>query len=807
VVIYKKYDMPDTKKPLKIEFGTKTETLKRLIPIISKSVIDELMIFSVSEWMIRKEEIILSIQKNYNGKIIVRSSSVNEDCLVNSNAGHFTSILNVDSQNKKELIEAIDKVISSYSDNNENNQFFIQTFLEKVEMSGVIFTRDINTFAPYITINYDNKTGLTDTVTGGKGKNTKTFVIFKEKLFSKEGDKFNVLYEAILELEKLFENDALDIEFVYKENKVHLLQVRPIVFSSNVEKDIDMSLISDTLNHIYDKIKELNLPHPDLYGNNTVYGVMPDWNPAEMIGIKPRPLALSLYRELITDNVWAFQRDNYGYKRLRSFPLLVSFAGHPYIDVRVDFNSWIPKKLDDKLSHKLANFYINKLKNNPGSHDKIEFDIVYTCYTFDLENNLQELLEQGFVVDEIYQIKESLLDITQNIIGSNGKEGLHKEDLRKIDILEQRRELLLGSSLSDVNKLYWLIEDCKRYGTLPFAGIARAGFVAILFLNSLIKLGVISLKQKKLFMNSLGTVTKNLSNDVILLKNNEIDKKIFLEKYGHLRPGTYDIVLDSYSENFEKYFDLSVPNIDGHSSGDESEIFELSEEQNNKLEKLLQEHNLEINVSDFFQFIRGAIEGREYAKFAFSKSVSEILSLLKNYGESYNFNIEDLSFIEIGTVMKFYSTVAYFNEKELLSKEIERNKNFFNFYKYLKLPHLITKPEDIFSFYLDGIEPNYITTNIAEGEVIIVNSLTQKKDIVDKIVFIENADPGFDWIFSHKIKGLVTMYGGANSHMSIRSAELNIPAVIGCGPVLFEQWSKIKLLNIDCASKRVVIIS
>jgi len=34
---------------------------------------------------------------------------------------------------------------------------------------------------------------------------------------------------------------------------------------------------------------------------------MPDWNPAEIIGIKPKMLALSLYKELITDNIWAYK--------------------------------------------------------------------------------------------------------------------------------------------------------------------------------------------------------------------------------------------------------------------------------------------------------------------------------------------------------------------------------------------------------------------------------------------------------------------------------------------------------------------
>ena len=32
----------------------------------------------------------------------------------------------------------------------------------------------------------------------------------------------------------------------------------------------------------------------------------------------------------------------------------------------------------------------------------------------------------------------------------------------------------------------------------------------------------------------------------------------------------------------------------------------------------------------------------------------------------------------------------------------------------------------------------------------------------NKIVLIENADPGYDFIFSHKILGLVTKFGGMN---------------------------------------------
>ena len=52
-------------------------------------------------------------------------------------------------------------------------------------------------------------------------------------------------------------------------------------------------------------------------------------------------------------------------------------------------------------------------------------------------------------------------------------------------------------------------------------------------------------------------------------------------------------------------------------------------------------------------------------------------------------------------------------------------------------------------------------------------------DLNDKIVLIEGADPGYDWIFTTRFVGLITKFGGANSHMAIRCAEMQIPAAIG----------------------------
>lgn len=779
----------------KIKFGTKAETLERLRGRLKKSVIDDLIKFTVEEWKKDKNKVLEKIMYKFSDKkVIIRSSTFSEDCHNRSNAGHFTSINSVPTEYQK-LTSAINTVIKRY-DANPKNQVLIQESISQVDISGVAFSRDINNLSPYITINYDDVSGNTDTITSGRGDSHKTLTIFKGKIPQRLNKKLNRVYQAIIELDRLFDNDALDIEFLYKNDIVHIAQVRPIATSHKIAPSTET--IAETLDSIYNHTKEFNLPHPDLYGKKTLYGVMPDWNPAEMIGIKPRPLSLSLYRELITDNVWAFQRDNYGYKRLRSFPLLISIAGHPYIDVRVDFNSFIPKTLDDKLSHKLADFYLNKLQSVPTSHDKVEFEIVYSCYTPDMNERMNELRLHGFSEREINLIKSSLLDLTKNIINP---QGLYREDLKKIDVLEERFKKLIVSDLTDIKKIYWLVEDCKRYGTLPFAGIARAGFIAMQFLNSLVNLKIISLKEKGLFLNSLDTVTKRLSLDVKRLARKEISVNEFTKIYGHLRPGSYDIMSESYEENFDKYFDSNakIEKIKKSTAVN----FKFPADKINKIDALMKEHGLNISAEHLFDFIKEATEGREYAKFIFTKNVNHILKLIKNYGHRFSFSKDDMSFVEIGTLMKLYSNIAMIDEEKNIRDEIAQNRIRYESYKYIKLPNLICEPEEIYCFHTNKADPNYITEKSSLGTTAIIKPGIDKKDIKGKIVFIENADPGFDWIFSHKIKGLVTAYGGANSHMAIRAAELGLPAVIGCGPTLFENWSQAKKIEIDCLNKKV----
>ena len=53
---------------------------------------------------------------------------------------------------------------------------------------------------------------------------------------------------------------------------------------------------------------------------------------------------------------------------MSSEKLMVSLAGHPFINVRNSFNSLIPKGLSNNVQNKLINYYLRKLNESPFLH-------------------------------------------------------------------------------------------------------------------------------------------------------------------------------------------------------------------------------------------------------------------------------------------------------------------------------------------------------------------------------------------------------------------------------------------------------
>lgn len=781
-----------------LTLGTKAETLKKIYGKLSYARVLDQVSFTTGEWQKDMDAIWKKVQTDFPTEsmeqgLIVRSSALNEDTSSESQAGKFESVGNV--IGKENFIRAVNQVISSFDDDNKDNQVLVQPVLKNVKYCGVAFTLDPNTLGNYYVINYDD-TGSTSSITSGSGEENRLLYIFKDIRTGEKKGFVHRLCTALKELEELFDRKNLDVEFAVTETgEIFIFQVRALCINGN---PVEYAKQKKELEHIERRIKREQKKKPFLCGNKTIYGVMPDWNPAEMIGIRPKPLAMSLYQEIITDNIWAYQRDNYGYRNLRSFPLMVDFCGLPYIDVRVSFNSFIPAELDEQISEKLVNYYIDRLIEDPSRHDKVEFDIVFSCYTLDLPQRIQILKKYGFTDKETEQIVNALRNLTNRII--HHESGLWRKDYKKIEILEKRCEQILNSDMDETEKIYWLLEDCKRYGTLPFAGLARAAFIAVQMLRSMVNQEIISEEDYQLFMNDVNTVSSNMNRDFA-----HLSRQGFLNKYGHLRPGTYDITSLRYDEAPDLYFnwpakgELETENSENRRAG-----FRLSLEQMHKLADELSRNGLNDNILELMDFIKSVIEGREYGKFIFTKNLSKALQITGTLGEKYGITREECSYVNIQAVRELYASTR--DAASNLKNSVVRGKERYQMTKGIILPPLIRNPSEVWDFTYPDTEPNYITLNSARGETVVLEGDMEEKEIRNKILLIPSADPGYDWIFAHGIQGFITKFGGANSHMAIRAGELGIPAVVGAGAKRFEQYKKASIIEIDALAKKVTIL-
>lgn len=737
--------------------------------------------------------------------LIVRSCASGEDGTHESLAGHFLSIQDV--RGEDALIEAVDQVFRSYAPQlHDLQKILVQPMVSHVVASGVATSREVGSGRPYIVVNTSAGADTTQ-VTAGRSNETEVCYHFRGSLVPPTG-RCGAIVRLIREIERLTETTRLDIEFAFVEGD-HLpvlLQARPLVNAPTVSLPRDRH--SRALSQAERKIKAMLGVHPLAKGKRSALGVMPDWNPAEMIGVRPRPLALSLYRGLVTDDVWARQRTSYGYRDLLGVPLLIDILGLPYIDVRASFDSFVPAALSDEAAERLVDHYMDRLLAAPALHDKIEFEIVLSCYAFDMAKRLDRLSDAGFPKNNLEALRTALHALTRRIIDPIDSPRL--ADRSGLDKLKARRARVLASSAPALSRAHFLLEDCKRFGTRPFAGLARVGFIAIQMLNSMVAAGAIDEHDRQAFLMSVSTVASEMQSDL-----SSLGRDAFLRNYGHLRPGAYDILSPRYDEAPEVYFNgfWSADHVIPEGSGSPAIRLDsrpidtgakravLWDRLAEAARPLLAEHGFDVEPAAFVRFLADGVREREQAKFEFTRSLSDALALIKEWGESEGLTAEDLSYADIGVIREAYSTAG--EPLDMFTDAIRRGRERHELTAATCLPPLITDPSDVWGFDLPLATPNFVTSRSVRGPVVCE---LEGGALGGAIVMIPNADPGFDWIFSRKIAGLVTAYGGANSHMAIRAAEMDLPAVIGAGEHLYREWSQAGVLQIDCANRRVDIM-
>lgn len=760
------------------------------------------MAFTVEEWQKNSQSLIQKITNTFTDQqLVVRSSAKSEDAFTHSNAGAYTSFLHVPLETLA-IGEAVTTVIASYLDCQPDDQVLVQPMLQDVWISGVAFTRTLEHGAPFYIINYD-ESGDTESITSGNSKQHKSLFFRKDaSTESIKEEKLRPLLVAIEEVESVLNYDALDIEFAMDHSGVvYLLQARPIAASDkaqHIKKDDVVELQTVAAK----KWQRLQTPAPQIKGNIGLFGVMPDWNPAEIIGVNPGKLALTLYQHLILNDVWAQQRAEYGYKDVRPQPLLRIFAGKPYIDIRASFNSFIPNTLSDELTEKLVDFYLQWLKSHPYLHDKVEFDVVPTCFGPNFNRWEQRLTTQAQLnAEEIEQLKKGLKHITQQAL-------LRTEtDLACLQTLENRYySITQNDTLPKVEKITLLLENCKRYGTLPFAHLARSGFVAVTLLKEGVDVGWLSAEAKDGFMESVETVSHELSVDAWLTAQEQKPWEEFVQNYGHLRPGTYDITSPAYWDDPEHFLRPLIQYALAPTPT-EHKLNSWLNEKDGFFEKL-RHMGLDASNEVFETFLKDAIEGREKAKFVFTKSLSTALSLIAEEGRLLDLSLAQLSNLSYHDLQAAF---AYDLPKKVITSQLktktEHNQYARDVGLACQLPPLLCDINDFSSFVLTEDKPNFIGNKRLSANVVRLDDTSENMSSVEGcIVLIPQADPGYDWLFGQKIAGLITMYGGANSHMAIRSAEFGLPAAIGVGIQLYNKLKLAKTIELDPAGQTIRVL-
>ena len=699
-----------------------------------------------------------NIVDSFSQKIMIRSNSSSEDKEYSSSAGKYLSIGPIERNDLETIKKSWEMVVGSYEEQ-DNQSVIFQNYIENAKSVSVLTSYKVGSDSAYRTFStyYGSET---DAITSGKYSEINNFFMHRSfDILPKKYEKYNVYLKIITQLEDLFKNKQLDIEMVLdKNNSPQLLQVRPLMGKKLNKESIFEE--KDVIDRNLKNYKKLNKTTADRFGTNQIYSNMSDMNPAEMIGKKPDNIAFGLYKFMFTDTTWNIQRGEFGYRKYSGGKLMELFNNVAYINVNHSLNSFLTRNLQKESCEEIINYQLNKLKENPHLHDSIEFDISRSSYVLDTVEEFSKEYKNIISPSEIIKWHNDLIQInTQNK-----------------STLEKNKKIIL-STFSKLNKSFEyskkenikLIRDTMA---LPFTHHSRLGFVYFAQLNSLLEKEVISEDQKKLLLLSVNSISTKMKADAYEVKIGKKTLEGFLDVYGHIRAGNYNLL----SSNLKNNLNFTESLVNNSEQPLEDNI--LPKDIYTNIEEYFTINEIPLEASAWIDMFQEGISTRENSKFYYTKGIDGILNEVgeKNTSDRELFDLLDIEFNEENT-----SDVRLMN---------------------VLMPDLITSNEDFYFYEEMSKNGNYIGQGRVIGDVLLIdNEANRPNNLENKIVVIPAADPGWDWIFNYRIKSLITKYGGPNSHMAIRCAEHNIPAILGVGENNFTVISNSKSLEIDFSNE------
>ena len=259
------------------------------------------------------------------------------------------------------------------------------------------------------------------------------------------------------------------------------------------------------------------------------------------------------------------------------------------------------------------------------------------------------------------------------------------------------------NSFSIADNISTLIDECINYGTIPFSIIARHGFISESILRSLVNNKTISIERITEFKTSFKTISGEMNEDFEKVINSKISKENYLNKYGHLRPSSYDILSPIYSKRDDLFDGLKRKSSFKHND------FKLTKKEFDDIQILLHEHGFDsIDAQDLFNYAEKSIKGREYAKFIFTKHLSKILESVSDWGDYEGFSRKQMSMLTINDVLNSLISPLSDDVKSFYLNKINKAQNNFEISRSFKLSYLIRSTRDIHIVPMQRSSPNFI---------------------------------------------------------------------------------------------------
>ncbi len=698
-----------------------------------------------------------------NVSIAVRSDAGSEDQQTCSNAGRFLTLLDVAPAG---LTDAITRVFEAQRGENMP-RVLLQPMVRHVRRVGVASTHRISDGAPWYCIELAR--GDSVAVTAGRAtgrqlawrRDTVAAAGIASARIANDDEDAPLILTLLRELEDLVPAQPFEIEFALTSDSAlpHLLQVRPLAtarrwptLAVSIASRARPNFSRDRLSHVV--------------GARPVYSLMSDWNPAELIGSHPRPLALDLFQALIARGTWWLAREALGYRHCPSHTaaLLKPITGRPYVDIRRSANSLLPADLSDTLSTRLVDHWLAQVKAQPELHDKVEFDVFNSCR--DLRPKAH------FIADH------------RSLLGDSGSRAF-EFSLRRLTLP------LMGADLATFAPSLLTLSGAPPSVALPrcdianllhrartaafeFAQLARIAFIAEAQLRSAVALEALSAERALELRLYAGGVSGVMHRHRQAVHNDS-----------SLRPSSFDITQPLWQPSRG---DLALQ------AADTAQDFSLRPRELNALNQLFGACRLSASAPHWAAWASAATAAREWGKFRFSQPLAALIEYLAETAAERDLDRETLSWLTLSECIAAVSGKSSADARAQAALAQQRAQAE----SQQMLSPVLRSTADMQRFDSLDTQPNFVGIAARHGPLRVLDHGHPEQHVErGDVVAVRHADPGYDWLFERGIAGLLTAWGGAHSHMGIRCAEHGLPAALGCGEAVWAQAQRAASARID----------